>query len=99
MVKAGGIAGDHLKSFIERIESLEVEKKALGDDIRDLYSEAKANGFDTKVMRELVRRRKMDADDLAEREALLDVYMHAIGMLRDTPLGEAGARKLEIVRG
>jgi uncharacterized protein (UPF0335 family) len=80
MAKAGGIAADHLKSFIERIERLEEEKKALADDIRDVYSEAKATGFDAKVMRQIVKIRKMDKDDLDEQEALLETYMRALGM-------------------
>lgn len=80
MAKAGGVAADHLKSFIERIERLEEEKKALADDIRDVYSEAKANGFDVKVMRQIVKIRKMDKDDLDEQEALLETYMRALGM-------------------
>ena len=80
MAKAGGIAGDHLKSFIERIERLEEEKKALGDDIRDVYSEAKANGFEVKIMRQVVKIRKMDKDDLDEQEALLETYLRALGM-------------------
>ena len=77
---AGGIAADRLKSFIERIERLEEEKAALAADIRDVYSEAKAAGFDTEVMRQVVRLRKMDNDDRQEQEALLDVYKHAIGL-------------------
>jgi uncharacterized protein (UPF0335 family) len=80
MAKAGGIAGDHLKSFIERIERLEEEKKALGDDIRDVYSEAKASGFEAKIMRQIVKIRKMDKDELDEQEALLDTYLLALGM-------------------
>ena len=80
MAKAGGVAGDHLKSFIERIERLEEEKKALADDIRDVYSEAKANGFEVKIMRQIVKIRKMDKDELDEQEALLETYLHALGM-------------------
>jgi uncharacterized protein (UPF0335 family) len=80
MATAGGVAGDHLKSFIERIERLEEEKKALAEDIRDVYSEAKASGFDVKVMRQIVKIRKMDKDDLDEQEALLETYMRALGM-------------------
>jgi uncharacterized protein (UPF0335 family) len=80
MAKAGGVAGDHLKSFIERIERLEEEKKALADDIRDVYSEAKANGFEVKIMRQIVKIRKMDKDELDEQEALLDTYLLALGM-------------------
>jgi uncharacterized protein (UPF0335 family) len=80
MAKAGGVAGDHLKSFIERIERLEEEKKALGDDIRDVYSEAKASGFEAKIMRQIVKIRKMDKDELDEQEALLETYLLALGM-------------------
>jgi uncharacterized protein (UPF0335 family) len=80
MTTAGGVAGDHLKSFIERIERLEEEKKALGDDIRDVYSEAKATGFDVKVMRQIIKIRKMDKDELDEQEALLETYLLALGM-------------------
>jgi uncharacterized protein (UPF0335 family) len=80
MAKAGGIAGEHLKSFIERIERLEEERKALGDDIRDVYAEAKGNGFDVKVMRQIVKIRKMDKDELDEQEALLETYLLALGM-------------------
>ena len=74
-------AKDHLKAFIERIEKLEEEKKAISDDVRDVYSEAKANGFDTKALRAIVRLRKQDADERREHEAILETYMHALGML------------------
>jgi uncharacterized protein (UPF0335 family) len=80
MAKAGGVAGEHLKSFIERIERLEEEKKALADDIRDVFSEAKGTGFDVKVMRQIIKIRKMDKDELDEQEALLETYMRALGM-------------------
>jgi uncharacterized protein (UPF0335 family) len=80
MAKVGGVAGERLKSFIERVERLEEEKKALADDIRDVYAEAKANGFEVKVMRQIVKLRKMDKDDLDEQEALLETYMRALGM-------------------
>ncbi|HEY1797459.1 MAG TPA: DUF2312 domain-containing protein [Stellaceae bacterium] len=81
MPDVGGIAGDRLKSFIERIERLEEERKTLSDDIKEVYAEAKGTGFDTKIMRQLIRMRKMDKDDLDEQETLLDVYKRAIGML------------------
>ena len=81
MADVGGIAGDRLKSFIERIERLEEEKKALANDIKEVYAEAKGTGFDTKIMRQLIRLRKMDKDDLDEQETLLDVYRRALGML------------------
>ncbi len=81
MADRGGVAGERLKSFIERIERLEEEKRALSADIKEVYSEAKGAGFDTKTMREIVKIRRMDEDDLDEREALLDTYMRALGML------------------
>lgn len=74
-------AKDQLKSFCERIEKLEEEKKAIADDIRDVVAEAKANGFDTKALRSLVRLRKQDPDERAEQEAILDTYKHALGMI------------------
>lgn len=83
------VAGDQLKSIVERIERLEEEKKALADDIRDVYAEAKGNGFDAKAIRQIVRERKQDRDERAEREAILDTYRNALGMLLDTPLGSA----------
>lgn len=95
MAKGSGVAGERLRSFIERIERLEEERKALSDDIRDVYAEAKAIGFDAKAMRQIIRERKMDRDDRAELEALLDTYRHALGMLSGTPLGEAAVRAAE----
>ncbi len=74
-------AKDQLKAIIERIERLEEEKKATSDDIRDVYAEAKGNGFDVKVLRTIVRMRKMDTDERKEHEAVLETYMHALGML------------------
>jgi uncharacterized protein (UPF0335 family) len=74
-------AKDHLKAFVERVERLEEEKKALSDDIRDVYSEAKANGFDVKALRTVVRLRKQDADERKEQEAILETYLQALGML------------------
>lgn len=81
MADRGGVAGERLKSFIERIERLEEEKRALSADIKEVYSEAKCAGFDVKTMRELIKIRRMDEDDLDEREALLDTYMRALGMV------------------
>jgi uncharacterized protein (UPF0335 family) len=74
-------AKDHLKAFIERIERLEEEKKTIADDIKDVYSEAKANGFDVKAMRSIVRLRKQDVEERKEHEAILDTYLAALGML------------------
>ena len=81
MPDVGGVAGEQLKSFIERIERLEEEKRALAEDIKEVYAEAKGTGFDTKIMRQLIKLRKLDKDDLDEQETLLDVYKRAIGML------------------
>jgi uncharacterized protein (UPF0335 family) len=78
--KGGGIAADRLKSFIERIERLEEEKAGLSADIKEIYSEAKGAGFDTKVMRQIVRLRKMDTADRKEQQELLDLYSRAIGL-------------------
>jgi uncharacterized protein (UPF0335 family) len=74
-------AKDHLKAFIERVERLEEEKKAIADDVRDVYAEAKANGFDVKALRTVVKLRKLDIDERKEQEAVLETYMHALGML------------------
>jgi uncharacterized protein (UPF0335 family) len=79
-VAQSGFAKEHLRSFIERIERLEEEKKALADDIREVYSEAKGTGFDVKVMRQVVRLRKMESADRQEQEAMLDLYLGALGM-------------------
>ena len=80
MPEVGGIAGDRLKSFIERIERLEEEKRALAEDVKEIYPEAKGAGFDVKIIRQIIRIRKMDEDDRDEAEALLDTYLRAIGM-------------------
>ncbi|HZT87687.1 MAG TPA: DUF2312 domain-containing protein [Stellaceae bacterium] len=81
MADVGGIAGDRLKSFIERIERLEEEKRTLSEDIKEVYAEAKGTGFDPKIMRQVIRIRRMDKDDLDEQESLLDIYKRALGML------------------
>ena len=74
-------AKDQLKAFVERIERLEEEKKTTSDDIRDVYAEAKGNGYDVKALRTIVRLRKQDVDERKEEEAVLETYMHALGML------------------
>lgn len=79
--KAGPISAERLKSFIERIEKLDEERKAISGDIRDVYSEAKGVGYDVKAMRAVIAMRKKDAADRDEEEALLDVYKHALGMV------------------
>ncbi len=76
----GSIAADELRLLIERIERLEEEKKAIGDDVKDVYGEAKARGYDTKTMRAIVRLRKMENHVRQEAEALLDTYKAALGL-------------------
>ncbi|WP_445681089.1 DUF2312 domain-containing protein [Radicibacter daui] len=78
--EVGGIAGEQLKSYIERIERLEEEKRGLQDDIKDIYGEAKALGFDVKIMRQVIRLRKMANDDRREQEEILELYKAALGM-------------------
>ena len=79
-IKTGGIAADRLRSLVERIERLEEERKALGNDIKDIFSEAKSAGFDVKVLRQLSRLRKQEPAEIEEQETLLDVYRRALGM-------------------
>ncbi|HOV02949.1 MAG TPA: DUF2312 domain-containing protein [Kaistiaceae bacterium] len=79
-INTGGVAGAQLRSFIERIERLEEEKKAIADDIRDVFAEAKGTGFDVKTMRQVIKIRRQDKEERQEQEALLDLYMHALGM-------------------
>ena len=81
MAEVGGVSGDQLRSYIERIERREDEKAALAADIREIYSEAKGNGFDVKIMRQIIRLRKLDREDRQEQEELLQLYQHAIGMV------------------
>jgi len=80
MTDVGGITAEQLKAYIERVERLEEEKAAIAADVREVFAEAKANGFDTKIMRQVIRLRKMDSDDRTEQEALLDLYKRALGM-------------------
>ncbi|AZN73784.1 DUF2312 domain-containing protein [Georhizobium profundi] len=76
-----GVARDQLRAFVERIERLEEEKKAIADDIKGVYSEAKGCGFDTKALRRVIALRKLDPDERAEQEAILDTYLVALGMM------------------
>jgi uncharacterized protein (UPF0335 family) len=78
------IARDQLRSIVERIERLEEEKKTIADDIKEVYAEAKGNGFDVKTLRQVVRLRKQDREEREEQEAMLDLYLHALGMAIDT---------------
>jgi uncharacterized protein (UPF0335 family) len=74
------VAQDQLRAFVERIERMEEEKKAISDDIKEIYAEAKGNGFDTKVLRQVIRIRKQDRAERLEQEAILDLYLAALGM-------------------
>ena len=74
------VAQDQLRAFVERIERMEEEKKAIADDIKEIYAEAKGNGFDTKVLRQVIRIRKQDRAERLEQEAILDLYLAALGM-------------------
>lgn len=87
MTKTGGIEASKLKSYIERIERLEEDKKGIADDVRDVFAEAKANGFDTKTMRQILKLRKMKANERTEAEYMLDLYKRALGL--DVELEEA----------
>ena len=83
-VEIAGIAGEVLSQFIDRIERLEEEKAELSQDIRDIYLEAKGNGFDPKIMRKIVALRKKDRHELDEEEAILQLYKQALGMTSTT---------------
>jgi uncharacterized protein (UPF0335 family) len=80
MPDVGGISGAQLKSFIERLEE---EKRALGENVKEVYAEAKGTGFEPKIMRQILKIRKMDKDEHDEQESLLDIYKRALGMLPD----------------
>jgi uncharacterized protein (UPF0335 family) len=83
------IPGAELAQFVERLERLNAEKDGIASDIRDVYAELKGRGFDASAVRTIVKMRKEDADKRAEREAILELYMQALGMLFDTPLGNS----------
>jgi uncharacterized protein (UPF0335 family) len=74
----GGVARDHLKAFVSRIERLEEDKKAVMDDMKEVYAEAKSMGFDTKILRQVIRLRKIDRNERQEAEALLELYLGAV---------------------
>ncbi|NRA87561.1 MAG: DUF2312 domain-containing protein [Rhizobiales bacterium] len=79
-VGGSGVARDRLRTFIERVERLEAEKKAITDDMKEVFAEAKGEGFDVKILRMIIRIRKQDSNERAEQEAILDLYLHALGM-------------------
>jgi uncharacterized protein (UPF0335 family) len=80
MADDSNVAADQLRLFIERVERLEEEKKGIADDVKDVYAEAKANGYDVKTMREMVKLRKLDTNVRQERDALLETYRNALGL-------------------
>ena len=80
MPDVGGVAVERLKSFIERIERLEEEKRVLSGDIKEVYAEAKGTGFEPKIMRQIIKLRRMDKEEVDEEESLLDLYKRALGM-------------------
>ncbi|WP_421857240.1 DUF2312 domain-containing protein [Oricola sp.] len=88
MSDVNGVARDQLRAFIDRIERLEEEKKSIADDIKDVYAEAKGMGFDTKVLRKVVSIRKQDQNERMEQEAVLDLYLHALGMAPEPDAAE-----------
>ena len=96
MTEAGhnAFAPERLRSIVDRIERLESERKALGDDINDIYTEAKSAGFDVKVLRALIRERKQEAAEAEEQRSLLDIYRDALGQLASTPLGQAAMERV-----
>ena len=82
MARPGGIAADQLRSLVERIERLEEDRRTIAEDIREVYAQGKAAGFDVRTMRRVVRLRRLDKGERDEQEALLDLYKHALGMDR-----------------
>ncbi len=88
MTDVGGVAADQLRSYIERIERLEEEKAGIAADIKDVFAEAKGNGFDIKTMRQIIRLRKLEEIDRQEQETLLDLYKRALGMIESGGLDD-----------
>lgn len=89
MSGSNGFAASQLLALVERIERLEADKRDVAESIREVYAEAKGNGFDAKAIRRAVKRRAMDPDKRDHEDAMFDLYAHALGMLADTPLGVA----------
>jgi len=87
----GGLSVEHLRQFVERIERLEEEKQTIAEDIKEVFQEAKSNGFDVKTLKEIIKIRKADARDLEEQEYLLDTYKRALGLLPELNEGEENA--------
>lgn len=90
----GEVNAAHLQAFIERIERLNEEKRSFTEDIAEVFKEMKANGFDAKIVRKIIALRSMDTDKHAEQEALIEIYMAALGQLADTELGRSAIRRV-----
>lgn len=95
----GDNSGEHvdhsaLRAFIERVERLEEDKRAIADDIKEVYAEAKGNGFDVTIMRKVVALRRMDHDKRQNQQAILDLYLEALGEYVNTPLGRAAIARV-----
>lgn len=82
-----------LANLVDRIEALESDKAAIAADIKDLYAESKSNGFDAKILKQVIALRRKDASKRAEEQAILATYMNELGMLADTPLGQAAIKR------
>ena len=90
---SNGVDGGHLKTFIERIENLFVDKADLANDIKSVFDEAKSSGFDPKILRKIIAIRKMDTAKREEQEALIELYLGALGDLQNTPLGQSAVSR------
>lgn len=90
---SNGVDAGHLRSFIDRIERMEAEKAVIAEDIKEIYAEAKGTGFDVKILRKIIAIRKMDADEHRAQQDMIDLYMSALGDLKDMPLGQAAIKR------
>jgi uncharacterized protein (UPF0335 family) len=90
-----GSARDQLRSLVERLERLDEEKRALAEDMKELFAQAKSTGFDVKALKQILKERRQDADERRDLEAIVDTYRTALGMLDGTPLGESAIASLQ----
>ena len=96
---SGSVDAGHLLAFIERIETLEENKREISEEIKEVYSEAKGTGYDIKIVRKIVAMRRVDAAKRQEEEEILGLYLSALGMLADTPLGQFAVTASGVMRG
>lgn len=96
-MSVAGITAGQLKQYIEKIERLEEEKAGISADIREVFAEAKGNGYDPKIMRQVLKIRKMDREEMEEQEELVTLYCQALGMLPGSPAAQQMARELESI--